>query len=268
LAVVGGIGSSLNLSQPQEAVVGPDGRIYVADTGNHRVAIVDRSGRLAGSITQGPDGPLRDPFSLAFTRAGMLLVLDSDAGSVYEYTTAGKYVRSTPASVLLAGARGIAVSPQGQVLVVHPPTSSVFVLNSDLTLNHIQPGLVGGLRVFGQPSAVSVGPDGSIYVVDSDGSRVVQFSADWRIVHTWPIVIPDTQHSPHLLVLNRHGVLMTDPQNGRLLFYRVGADLPTGYPLPGGVPAEPLGISSDGHGHVWVTCNRANQLLEVDIPGT
>jgi len=269
LASVGGAGpSSAVLLQPQDAVVGSSGRVYVADTGNHRIAVFSRQGQLLATFRSGADGPLRSPYSLAITPRGDLLVLDSDAGQLLEYTSSGKLVRSPPASASLLDARGIAAGADGRVYVADPLANAVFTFTPDLRLQHTELSTAGkGAAVFSQPSAVAVAPDGMILVVDSQGGRIVEFTAAWQQVQTWPLFIADTFHSPRILPLAHGRLLVSDPSNGTLLLFGAGSGTPTPFMLPGGVALTPVGIARDSAGHVWVTCSRANQVIETSVPG-
>lgn len=255
--------------QPQESVVGHDGMLYVADTGNRRVVELDPSGRLVRAITVGARGPLLAPFGLALTPRGQLLVLDSDAGRILEYDPNGRLAAASDPSLSLVHARGIAVDPAtGDVLVANTPGNAVLTLGPNFALLHVQPNRVGGVDLFEQPSVIAVGKDGTIDVLDSQNNRVVQFGRNWNVLHTWPIVGSDTLHSPHLLPLSGGRVLATDPTGGNLLLYSPGDAQPVVYVLPvAGTGLLPLGVASTPSGAVLITCNNANQLLEVRVPG-
>lgn len=265
----GGTRAGSQLLQPQDAVRGADGRIYVADTGNHRVAILDASGKFVGAITGGASGALQMPYSLAETTTGHVMVLDSDAGRVFEYDSAGKLLHSSDPSLSLGHARGIALDPAGHVLVANPASNTVEVLGSDLTLIHQQPAMTAGkATLFNQPSAVGVGPDGSIFVVDSQNSKLEQFSSDWQLIASWPIIVSDTQHSPRVVPLPGGRVLVSDPRDGTLLLFSNGSPQPQVFDVPATLGSPiPLGISIDRAGRVLVTCAGANAIMEVRVPG-
>jgi hypothetical protein len=265
----GGGRSSVKLLQPQDALRGPDRRIYIADTGNHRVAILDRHGRLVETISKGANGPLQTPYSLAVAPDGNLLVLDSDAGRVLEYAVSGKLLRSSSPSLTLGHSRGIAVDARGQVLVADPAADAVFTLGADLSVVSIRPSTgPGQSQLFSQPSAITVGPDGGRYIVDSQNDRVVEYSADWRLLRSWPVPVPDTQHSPRVIPLADGGVLLSDPRDAELLLFGASTSSLRVYALPTG-SSVPLGIALDGRarGDVLVTCEGSNTITEVHVPG-
>jgi DNA-binding beta-propeller fold protein YncE len=259
------------LQQPQEAVRGKDGSIYVADTGNRRVAVFNRTGRLVRSITAGMDGPLLAPFSLALTPRGHLLVLDSDAGVITEYDGTGTPVRESARGLSLGHARGIATDAKGDVLVADPASNAVLTLSSDFTLVHTQPAKSGsGPDIFDQPSAVAVAANGTIYVMDSQNNRIEQFTRDWQLQYAYPLIPTDTQHAPHMLPLADGRLLVTDPRDDKLLLFGPAGDQPQAFALTGpsaAGPRVPLGLAADTLPNVLVTCNGSGQVWRVKVPG-
>jgi DNA-binding beta-propeller fold protein YncE len=256
------------LLAPQEAVQGRDGLIYVADAGNHRVAVFSRAGKLMRSITNGQKGALLAPFSLAFTPAGHLLVLDSDAGQIIEYGANGEVLQATSKALPLMHARGIATDAAGQVYVADPAENAVYTLAPDLSLAHAEPAAVPGAPDrYDQPTAVAVGPNGFLYVVDSQNSRLDEFSSTWSLVRSWPLAITDSQHSPRILPLPDGRIVVSDARDSKLLLYSGAAEQPDGFNLPvtSAVPLQPLGIALHT-AQLLITCNGSNQILLATLP--
>jgi DNA-binding beta-propeller fold protein YncE len=268
--VYGGSAPAL-LDSPEEAIRLKDGHIYVADTGNHRVAVFDAKGRLLRSITSRLNGSLLAPFSLAVTPQGHLLVLDSEAGAVIEYDAAGTPLRESSQSLSLGHARGIAVDAKGDVLVADPAANAVYTLSSDFTLVHTEAASAGAAaHLFDQPSAVAVAPNGAIFVMDNQNSRIEQFSPAWQLQFTYPLVPSDTQHSPRMLPLADGRLLATDPPDGKLLLFGASTAQPQAFSLagpPAVTPCIALGLAADRLPAVLVTCNGSGRVLQVRVPG-
>jgi hypothetical protein len=259
------LGSGL-LLQPQDALRMPDGDVAVADTGHHRVLLLSSAGKLMKAITQGGGGPLQTPFSLALMHGGRLLVLDSDEGQVDEYTAGGTLMAASNLALHLTYARDIAVDAAGQVIIADPAMNAVVTLDGNLAFVRAQEGESGaGDNPFNQPSAVAAAADGSLYVVDSQFSRLAHYSATWALLQQWPIAVPDTQHSPRVLALADGRLLASDPLDNALLLYDPSIPQPQSFPLTGG--GEPLGLAPGGHGDVLVTCSSSGEVLDVDVPG-
>jgi hypothetical protein len=254
------------LLRPQEAVRLPQGDIAVADAGHHRVVVLSSTGKLVRQITQGGSGALQSPFSLALATGRQLLVLDSDAGQIDEYGEDGKLLEYSALNLNLGHSRGIAVDAAGQVLVADPAMNAIVTLGADLTLVHTQVGTEsGGTQLFNQPSAVAIGKDGSIYVVDSQNGRLAQFTSDWKLLRFWPIAMPDTQHSVRMIPLADGRVLASDPVHDALLLFDPSVGQAQSFSLPGG--GEPLGVTLGGNGDVLVTCNAAGEVVDVKVQG-
>ncbi len=254
------------LLQPQDALLLPGGGLALADTGHHRVVLLDGHGKLVKQITVGGSGPLRAPFSLALTPGHRLLVLDSDVGQIDEYTAGGKLVAYSDLGLHLGESRDIVVGSKGQIVVADPATNAIITLDAKFSLLATQPGTLGsGVVLFNQPCAVAVATDGTFYVLDSQSRRLLHFSTSWGMLQQWPISIPDTQHSPRLIVLSAGRVLATDPAHNALLVYDPSMTQPQSFPLSTG--GEPLGLALDGHSAVLVTCMATNEVREVHIPG-
>lgn len=77
---------------PRSLAVGPGGRIYLADTFNHRVLIFTRDGKLEKTISLASAGPslLHD---LAVDRAGRIFLADNRAQRILVYSREGVLLR-------------------------------------------------------------------------------------------------------------------------------------------------------------------------------
>lgn len=79
-------------SRPRALALGPDGRLYVADSCNHRIQIFTRDGQLVrcwGTSGTQP-GELAYPYDLAFNRQGELFVVEYGNHRVQKFTTDGR----------------------------------------------------------------------------------------------------------------------------------------------------------------------------------
>lgn len=84
-----------SLRYPQDMCIFQD-KIYVADTGNSRILIMDLNGNVEREITDadGSLDPLSEPQGVFMTQEGHLYVADSGNGRVVEYDEQGKFLRS------------------------------------------------------------------------------------------------------------------------------------------------------------------------------
>ncbi len=196
-----GPGNSARFNGPNGVAVGADGTVYVADLGNDRIrAIHPVTGvvsTLAGTGEDGfADGPgnaakFGAPYSVAVGTDGTVYVADSHTGRIRAIDpTTG--VVSTLAGSGLVGSDdgpgstakfylpcGVGVGPNGTVYVADTQSHRIRAINPTTgevsTLAGSSQGFAEGVGVaakFNRPFGVAVGADGTVYVADSNNSRI------------------------------------------------------------------------------------------------
>jgi|SRR5581483_7436390 len=85
----GGLAVAASLNYPRDIEIGPDGRLYIADSDNHRIRVVDLASGVIDTLVgdgtagfAGDGGPasaaeLARPFGIAFDAAGDLYIADT-----------------------------------------------------------------------------------------------------------------------------------------------------------------------------------------------
>ena len=261
--------SSLNrgaFSQPRGIATGPDGSIYVVDTGNNRIQKFDASGKFLAIIGSGKgegDGqfkPLSD--TAAGTGAGGIAV-DKD-GNIYVADTWNHRVQKFDAT-------GKFVTRWGE-----------FVNLGD------QGGFGDGSKnnKFYGPRGVAVGPDGNVYVSDTGNKRISIFTPDGtyvreigsgmtpdRIAQNYPFNQPGEMVEPIGVAVDTQGnVFVVDTNNKRIQKFNSAGTFATQWPIPGtgwdpGSTMEPF-IATDAQGNVYVTAPTGAKVHKFDTNGT
>lgn len=92
------------MSAPKDICVTDDGKIYVADTGNHRILVGTTDGELESIIGE---GELKSPQGVFVTEDKHVYVADSEAEAVFEFDAEGKVLNkyTKPDSPLYGGAK-------------------------------------------------------------------------------------------------------------------------------------------------------------------
>ncbi len=166
---------------PRGVAIGPEGRVYVADTGNKRVQVFEPDGQFAFQWGGGGalEGYLDEPVGIAVGPDGAVYVADTWNRRVQVFDSAGNFLRQWPIVGWDVGLPEekpyLAVDAKGYVYVTDPGHYRVLVFDSlgDYVLSFGQYGLDD--RSFALPTGIAVAVDGSIYVTDAHGNRVLVF---------------------------------------------------------------------------------------------
>jgi len=254
------------LSQPHDAAFSPDGRLlYVTDMANSRMRVLEpMTLKLVGTFGE---NELSHPHDAEFDKAGRLLVADTGNNRVAIYEVSGAHAKLVGELKGVSGPEGVAVAPDGRVIVTNTSGGSVSVFRDGMLERTV--GKYGSANgEFARPHDVEAAADGSVYVVDSGNHRVQVFGADMQ--HRTSFGPALKLDEPKYLHFDGDHVWLADEDNHRvLLLDRSGQQL--------GV----LGTGSRGRGpnafykpeavlarapHVWVidTYNDRIVLLRVE----
>ncbi|MCX7683073.1 MAG: TIGR03663 family protein, partial [Anaerolineae bacterium] len=142
------------LIRPTGIKVGPDGFVYVADTGNHRIQKFTQSGQFVAVIGRhspadteaGTPQGFQEPWDVAVAPDGTIYVADTWNHRIQQLDSAGNVVAAW-------GSYG-------------PPETTGFI-------------------AFYGPRGLAIGPDGNLYVTDTGNKRVQVFAPGGRFVFGW-----------------------------------------------------------------------------------
>src|SRR6185369_17952062 len=189
-----GAGAAASFNTPSALALGPDGNLYVADTGNNRIRKITADGKVstvAGNGTAGyVDGPaaqaqFNGPIGLSVSVRGDIYVADTYNDVIRVITTWGE-VRT------IAGG-GMPGYADGEQKAAHFDTPSGIVVVEDSSLivadtgnqrlrKLSAEGNVTTLTISGEelsrPVGLAFSHDHFLYVTELDESRVVQVAPD------------------------------------------------------------------------------------------
>ena len=104
------------LALPTDVAVGPQGRIYVVDGGNHRVLAFDRAGRYLFSIGRegSAAGEFRGPVGIGVDGAGRVYVADSGNHRIQVFDASGRILHGFRVTSGGAAVRPVDVAVDGR----------------------------------------------------------------------------------------------------------------------------------------------------------
>src|SRR5580765_5039467 len=156
-------------------------------------------------------GQFDNPHGLTVDSAGNIFVADSGNGRIEKFSPKGTFVKS----IAVTGPNGIAIDRAGNIYVTEIGSKHrVQKLGPDGTfIAAWAPALYG-------PRKIAIGPDDSIYVVDSGRNRMVKFSPDGQLLASWGGVGSDDGQFKSLTSVavdpGSNRVYVADPVNSRI----------------------------------------------------
>lgn len=159
---------------PLGLTIDSKGRIYVADSGNHRVQIFDPNGTLLKVLKLREDkfGFPADPTDLVINeKDGKILIVDNDNHRILVYSVDGKFVKEIGEVGFENGQfrypYSIALDTEGFYYVVDVLNTRVQVFNPDYTFarNIGEWGIEKGQ--FFRPQAIAIDKKGRVFVTES-----------------------------------------------------------------------------------------------------
>ena len=258
------------LSLPSDVAVAPDGRIYVVDGNNDRIAVYSDDGKFVSTIgsTGAADGQLSSPIGIDVDNKGDVYVADSGNYRLQVFNAAGKFIRQIPLREKNVRIKpvDVAVDNEKQILYITGNNNHKVMLYS-----------IGGkyLRAWGHqgnnpgefryPATITVSDDGLIYVVDVLNSRVQIFERNGNVLTvagSWG-VLPGQLFRPKGVAVDAKGAIYVSDSymglievfdNTKQFSYVLGKDnSPHKF-------ITPAGITLDKHQRIYVTEMLSNKV--------
>jgi uncharacterized protein (TIGR03663 family) len=217
--------------EPWGVTVGPDGKVYVADTWNHRVQVFSRDGQFLAKVGT--------------------------------FGQSGSSVSSAKAQFY--GPRDVVVDERGHIYVSDTGNKRVQVLDADL--NHLDsfggPGITKGRM--DEPVGLAIGLDNLLYVADTWNRRIQVLTLEGNNERQWPIAGWESQstlNKPFVATDSAGHVYVSDPENARVIvFDDAGTPLAVLGGLGSGIFQLPTGVILDAQDRLWVSDAGTQRLL-------
>lgn len=237
----GGPAAEAAFTDPHGLLIGPDNRMYVADTQNHRIRRIDlRTGiitTIAGTGERGYSGD-GGPATQAQFNGTFGIALDAAGRNLYVADLGNRRIRKidlesgTVTTVAGNGTRGV-------------PADGAIAVESPLM----------------DPRAVAAGAGGNVYILERNGNALRVAGNDGRIrtLIAPGSVSPDMKGPKHLWVDRDGSVIIADAENHLIRRYANG----TLVTLDTGPLKRPHGVYVDRDGTLYIADSDNHRVLKV-----
>jgi predicted membrane-bound mannosyltransferase/DNA-binding beta-propeller fold protein YncE len=277
-------------SFPRAVAVDAQGKIYVADTGNHRVQVFNADGtflRQFGSLCkldnrqgcQGEgEGQFNEPWGIAVGQDGSIYVSDTWNHRIQKFDPNGKFVtmwgvfESTGGELgksnAFYGPRSLTIGADGNLYAMDTGNKRVQIFAPDGTfVNQFGGGGVVEGR-FDEPTGIGQDAAGNWYIADTWNRRIQKFDQSYKYVAQWQIdgwASQSVVNKPALAVDKaRNLIYVTDPENYRVLAFNTDGSFRAFFGQYGNDAQSfvlPVGIAVGPDGRIYVADGDAHRIM-------
>ncbi len=275
-----GLGAG-ELSGPRNMTVGPDGRIYVLDSGNNRIQVFDALGNAQESWgTSGTEvGQFNEPWGIAVDDSHVYIA-DTWNHRIQKFKLDGEYVASfgssgSPADSndglglgLFFGPRSITLLDDDRLLVTDTGNHRMQLLDRDGNFVQQIGGFGNLLGQMNEPVGISQGPNGSLFLADTWNGRVQEFTPDFFALNEWPVDAwsgTSINNKPYTAVDSAGRIYVTDPEGYRVLIFNPDGSYLARFGSFGNETSNfglPNGIAIDDQNFVYISDSGNNRILK------
>jgi DNA-binding beta-propeller fold protein YncE len=271
---------------PRGIATSPDGSIYIADSGNHRIQHFAQDGSLLNAwgsfadatVSAAPGGTFNAPWDVAVGPDGSIYVADTWNHRVQKFSPQGEfltmwgYFGAGEAPEAFWGPRSIAVGADGNVFVTDTGNKRVVVFTADGAPVTSFGSLGFAPGQFDEPVGLALDDQGRLFVADTWNQRIQVLTTEGSPVFNWEVFAwfgNSLENKPYIAVdAANNRLYIADPEGYRILEYTLEGEFirywgdfsngPDGFGLVSG-------LAVDGNGGLWVTDGANNRVLYFSV---
>ena len=259
----GGLGSAAGqMNRPHTIAVGPDGFVYVGDTGNDRIQKFTADGTF---VTQWPI--LCAGF--AVDSEGRVVAAHPGLNQVATYAEGVEIARWGTTGTGPGQFRSpydVAVDDSGHVFVTDYSNHRVQVFSADGAYLRSWGSQGSGAGQFLDPAGIAIGAEGHVFVAENNNDRIQEFTRDGAFVGMWGSTgtAPGQFDTPNFCGTDTRGhVYVADQDNSRIQAFDAGGMLRAVWGGPGTAAGEfqfPGDVAVDAQGFIYVADTDNNRV--------
>lgn len=279
---------------PRDMAQDSQGNIYVADGVNNRIQKFDKNGNFiakwganGGDGTNGAgNGEFNFPESIAIDGSDNIYVgeannyrvqkLDKNGNFIAKWGANGGDGSSGSSDGEFNGVRGVAIAPDGNLLVVDEGNYRIQKLNSSTGAFISKFGTSGNADgEFSAPAGVATDSSGNIYVADMYNNRIQKFSSNGTFISKWGANGGDSSSGSGdgefsavsaVDVDSQGNVYALDYDNGRVQKFDTNGNFLAKWGEPGtgdGQFDSPEGLKVSADGNTVLVADSDNQRIQI-----
>jgi len=255
------------LRGPSAVAGGPDGKIYVVDTGSSRVLVFSHDGKPLLKFGKGgtTEGEFNYPYAIAVDEADRIYVGQFKSPRIQVFDAQGKFLRKIDAST--AGVNvaplALALDKEGKIYAANQD-GKILVLGQDGKLIKSFGGPGGADGFLSYPKGIALSGD-QIYVSDTNNGRVQIFNLDGKLLKVVRGSELKVQMPTGISVAEDGTIFLVDSFGSQVNAYDNKFSLLSSTGSKGSGDGElnfPVGIAVDNYGKL-VVADMANDRVSV-----